>query len=111
MKCKSKNIFWSGDSGYGAHFKEIGDRLGPFDLAFVECGQYNENWDQIHMFPEESVQAALDVKAEKAMPIHWGAFTLALHHWQDPVERFTKTAKEKSLPFMFPKMGEQIILE
>ena len=111
LKSESQNIFWSGDSGYGDHFKEIGERLGPFDLAFVECGQYNENWDQIHMFPEESVQAALDVKAEKAMPIHWGAFTLALHDWEDPVERFKKTAQENSLPYMFPKMGEQIILK
>lgn len=105
------NIFWSGDGGYGEHFKEIGEKLGPFDMAFVECGQYNENWNQIHMFPEQSVQAAIDVKAEKAMPIHWGAFTLALHDWEDPIDGFIKTSLEKGLDYMIPELGEQVLIK
>ncbi|NEN25455.1 MBL fold metallo-hydrolase [Cryomorpha ignava] len=71
----SERIYWSGDSGYGAHFKEIGEKLGPFDWAFVECGQFNKLWHAIHMFPEESVQAVIDARASRAGPIHWGAFT------------------------------------
>ncbi len=105
------NIFWSGDGGYGDHFKEIGEKLGPFDMAFVECGQYNENWHQIHMFPEESVQAAIDVKAEMAMPIHWGAFTLALHDWEDPIEGFIRTSLEKGVDYVIPELGEQLIIK
>ena len=104
----STNIYFSGDSGYGPHFKEIGDKYGPFDLAMMECGQYNERWSNIHMMPEETIQAGLDVKSEKLMPIHWGAFTLALHPWKDPVERATKEAQRVNLPFITPKIGHTI---
>lgn len=70
FKTGEENIWFSGDSGYGKHFAEIGTRLGPFDFAFMECGQYNENWHQIHMYPEESVQAAIDARVQNMMPVH-----------------------------------------
>ena len=88
FKTPSETIYFSGDGGYGAHFKTIQERFGTFDLAFMECGQYNEHWHQIHMYPEESVQAAHDVYAKKIIPVHWAGFALALHAWTDPVERF-----------------------
>lgn len=103
-----KKIYFSGDSGYGPHFKEIGDRLGPFDFAMLECGQYNERWKQIHMLPEETAQAALDVKAKVMMPIHWGAFRLAFHSWDDPVVRVTKKAEELGVKVATPQIGERI---
>jgi len=107
---KDQKIYFSGDSGYDDHFKEIGERYGPFDIALMECGQYNEEWKYIHMMPEESAQGAVDLKANIAMPIHWGAFTLALHDWTDPVERFTSKAKELGLNTTTPKIGEPILL-
>jgi L-ascorbate metabolism protein UlaG (beta-lactamase superfamily) len=110
IKGKTRNIYFSGDSGYGPHFKEIGEKYGPFDFAMMECGQYNINWSQIHMMPEESVQAARDVNARLMMPIHWGAFTLALHSWTDPVERATKKAEELGMPVITPKIGEVVSL-
>ncbi len=110
IKSNSKNIFFSGDSGYADHFKEIGEKFGPFDFAMMECGQYNEKWPEIHMFPEETAQAGLDVKAKKIMPIHWGAFKLAMHTWTDPVERITKKAKELNIQVVTPKIGEPIYL-
>jgi L-ascorbate metabolism protein UlaG (beta-lactamase superfamily) len=106
----STKIFFSGDSGYGPHFKEIGDRFGGFDFVMMECGQYNEQWSSIHMMPEESVQASLDVNAKVVMPIHWGAFTLAFHSWTDPIERFTKTAIEKGIHVATPRIGEAVEL-
>lgn len=84
IKGEKENLFFSGDSGYDSHFKEIGEKYGPFDIALMECGQYNEDWKAIHMMPEETIQAALDVKSKLVLPIHWGAFTLALHDWTDP---------------------------
>jgi len=102
-----KKIFFSGDSGYGEHFKEIGNKYGPFDIALMECGQYNEEWANIHMMPEETVQAAVDVKAAVAMPIHWGAFTLALHAWVEPPVRMAKKAEELGMPIATPKIGER----
>ncbi|MBL4710551.1 MAG: MBL fold metallo-hydrolase [Flavobacteriales bacterium] len=110
IKGKSKSLFFSGDSGYGDHFKRIGETYGPFDFAMMECGQYNEKWADIHMMPEESAQASADVKASKVMPIHWGAFTLSIHSWIDPVERFTKEANRLNLAHYVPKIGEEIKL-
>lgn len=103
-----KKIWLSGDGGYGDHFEEIGRDLGPFDLAFMECGQYNEKWRTLHMYPEESVQASRDVGASLIVPIHWAAFTLAQHTWTDPVERFVAEAELFERPYLTPKLGELI---
>ncbi|GGZ12350.1 membrane protein [Echinicola pacifica] len=106
IKSEELAIYFSGDGGYGDHFKEIGQRLGPFDFAMVECGQYNEAWKDIHMVPEETVQAALDLQAKLSMPIHWGAFRLAPHQWLDPITRFENAAKLQSLPYITPLIGQ-----
>jgi len=111
IQAKTENIFFSGDSGYGSHFKEIGDKYGPFDFAMMECGQYNEMWKEIHMMPEETAQAGIDVKAKFIMPIHWGAFKLAMHSWTDPVERIITKASELGIPVLVPKIGESIQLK
>ena len=111
IQSETENIFFSGDSGYGAHFKEIGEKYGPFDFAMLECGQYNEMWSEIHMFPEETVQAAIDIKAKQIMPIHWGAFKLAIHKWTDPVERIAMKAKELNVNLRIPEIGETILLD
>ncbi|REK74771.1 MBL fold metallo-hydrolase [Paenibacillus paeoniae] len=99
-------IYYSGDSGYGPHFKEIGDKFGPFDLTLIETGQYDEKWANIHMTPEESLQANLDVQGKAMIPIHWGAFTLALHSWTDPIERATRAAELQNVVLATPKIGE-----
>ncbi|PGS43811.1 hypothetical protein COC58_06030 [Bacillus cereus] len=104
-------VFFSGDSGYAPHFKEIGDKYGPFDLTLMECGQYDPRWSAIHMLPEETVQAHIDVKGDLLLPIHWGAFTLALHEWCDPIERVTKEAKRLGVKITTPQIGESITLK
>lgn len=106
FKSQNENIWFSGDGGYGDHFIDIGEKLGPFDFAFMECGQYNENWHQIHMYPEESVQAALDGGAKCVMPVHWGGFALALHTWQDPADRFFNECGRENVKVVTPKIGE-----
>ena len=102
LKSKDVSIYWSGDGGYGPHFKEVGERLGPFDWGFMECGQYNEKWHAIHMYPEESIQAALDAKVQVATPVHWGGFSLAIHSWKDPVKRFYNEATSKKVKICTP---------
>ncbi len=106
IKGQKDNIFFSGDGGYGPHFKEIGKKHGPFDFSMMECGQYNKDWADIHMVPEESAQAAKDLNSSVMMPIHWGAFSLSLHSWTDPVERVIKAANELEIPISTPKIGE-----
>lgn len=105
MATEQAHLFFSGDGGYGPHFKEIAKRLPPIDFAMLECGQYNTVWADIHMMPEETVQAALDLNAAKAMPIHWGGFRLAPHTWADPVRRFSTYANEKGVDFILPMIG------
>ncbi|MDO4248648.1 MAG: MBL fold metallo-hydrolase, partial [Neisseria sp.] len=100
------SLYFNGDSGYGKHFKEIGAKYGPFDIAFMENGAYNENWAQIHMFPEQSAQAAAEVGAKVAVPIHWAKFDLAYHNWKDPIERFTQAAQGKPYQVATPKIGQ-----
>ncbi|MGC1514072.1 MAG: MBL fold metallo-hydrolase [Maribacter sp.] len=111
IKTESENIFFSGDSGYGAHFKEIGRKYGPFNFAMMECGQYNEMWKEIHMMPEETAQASVDVKALRMMPIHWAAFKLATHPWTEPVERVSRKAKELGIDMITPKIGQPIYIQ
>lgn len=110
IKGSKDNLYFSGDGGYGEHFKEIGEKYGPFDFAMMECGQYNDNWKEIHMTPEETALAAQDIQSKVFMPIHWGAFTLAMHSWTDPVVRVTAKAKEINQPIHIPKIGEFINL-
>jgi L-ascorbate metabolism protein UlaG (beta-lactamase superfamily) len=102
---RETKVFYSGDSGYGPHFKEIGSKYGPFDLTLMECGQYDKRWSTIHMMPEETVQAHLDVGGQLLIPVHWGAFTLAYHAWTDPVERVTKAALKHRVNVATPRMG------
>lgn len=110
IKGKKDNVFFSGDSGYDTHFKEIGEKYGPFDISLMECGQYNEDWKLLHMMPEETVQASLDLKSKLTLPIHWGGFTLAFHDWTEPIERIINKASELNMPVTTPKIGEQVIV-
>jgi L-ascorbate metabolism protein UlaG (beta-lactamase superfamily) len=103
-------VYYSGDSGYGPHFKDIGEKFGPFDLTLMECGQYDERWSTIHMVPEETIQAHLDLGGQLLIPVHWGAFTLAFHSWTDPVERVTKAALEHHVNITTPKIGETVAI-
>ncbi|WP_211333205.1 MBL fold metallo-hydrolase [Maribacter vaceletii] len=111
IQSSTENIFFSGDSGYGPHFKEIGTKYGPFDIGLLECGQYNKLWSEIHMMPEETAQAGIDIKAKTIMPIHWGAFKLAMHSWTDPVERILNKANELKINTIVPQIGEPIYLK
>lgn len=103
-------IFLGGDSGYDTHFKTIGERFGPFDLAMLEIGQYNTMWPFIHVNPEESVQAALDLQAKLVLPVHWGKFALAYHPWDEPILRMLARARELNVPVTTPLIGEPLIL-
>jgi len=99
-------LFYSGDSGYFDGFKTIGERFGPFDLTMIENGAYNELWRDVHMSPEESLQAHLDLKGKVMMPVHNGTFDLAMHPWFEPLDRIFDLAWEASVSLALPKIGE-----
>lgn len=100
-------LYFTGDGGFGDHFRDIGNRFGPFEMIFPDSGQYNRAWSRVHMFPEQSVQAAVDTKSRLACPVHHGKFTLAWHPWNEPALRFSKRAAEVNLPFILPEIGEK----
>jgi L-ascorbate metabolism protein UlaG (beta-lactamase superfamily) len=106
----SIKLYLGGDSGYDDHFRRIGETHGPFDLAILECGQYDKSWKYIHMMPEEVVQAALDLDASKLMPVHWGKFSLSNHAWDEPIIRVANAAADKGLPLITPLIGERVEL-
>ncbi len=109
LEVAGTRLFLGGDSGYGSHFKEIGKK-GPFDLVILETGQYNTQWPQIHMMPEESVIAAVDLGAQCLLPVHWAKFALAFHAWNDPIKRVVSAAARVGMSVATPMIGEPFII-
>jgi L-ascorbate metabolism protein UlaG (beta-lactamase superfamily) len=103
-------LFLGGDSGYGPHFKAIGEKYGPFDLSLLECGQYNLSWHDIHLLPEETAQAATDLHTRVLMPVHWAKFALANHPWNEPPSRLLVKAKELDLAVTTPLIGQAVTI-
>lgn len=108
LQTPAKKIYLGGDSGYDTHFKAIGEQHGPFDLAILECGQYNEYWRYIHMLPHEVVQAAKDLNTKRLLPVHWAKFSLGLHAWDEPILRVTAEAEKQGMPLLTPMIGEKV---
>lgn len=102
------SAYHSGDTGMTAQFREIGEKYGPFDLAFIKIAAYNENWPDVHLTPEQAVEAAGMLGAKALVPIHWGTFDLGLHSWYEPIERLVKAADRENGKIITPKMGEVV---
>jgi len=103
-------LFFSGDSAYFSGFKLIGDRFGPFDVTFIEAGAYDDKWPNVHMQPEESVQAHIDLQGKWMLPIHNGTFDLSMHGWQEPFERVSAAAHVNRVQITTPMFGERLHL-
>jgi L-ascorbate metabolism protein UlaG (beta-lactamase superfamily) len=105
---QDQRIFFSGDSGYFKGFKEIGEKYGPFDLTLIETGAYDAQWPDVHMQPEETLQAHLDLRGKYLLPVHNGTFDLALHAWYEPFERIVALADKFGVKISTPQMGESV---
>ena len=105
-----KTIFFSGDTGYMEEFSKIGEMYGPFDIAFLDSGQYNIAWRQVHMLPEEVIQAGIDLNASVVLPIHISKYELALHHWYEPMELVSTLGAERNLSVATPMLGSSFII-
>lgn len=110
LQTSKMKIFIGGDSGYGRHFKEIGEKYGPFDYVILENGQYNEKWKYIHMMPEEVVKVSQELKAKYLIPVHSSKFPLSMHAWDDPLIRVAEEAEIKNVNIITPKIGEIVNL-
>ena len=103
-----QRLYFSGDSGYDSHFKEIGAKLGPFDVVFLENGQYNRMWQHVHMLPEQGAQAFADLGGGVHVPMHWGMFDLSPHNWFDPIEQAVHWAGTRGHRLDTPQMGQVV---
>ncbi len=103
-------LFFSGDTGYFAGFRDIGAKYGPFDVALLETGAYDRRWPDVHMQPEQTLQAFLDLRGKTLLPVHNGTFDLGLHRWQEPFERIAALAQARGVALSTPEMGEAVDL-
>jgi len=110
IRGEGTSLYFSGDSGFDTHFAEIGERLGPFDVAFMENGQYDLAWRQVHLLPEETVEAFEALDARQLFPIHWGMFELAFHAWYAPPVALTALADARGIELVTPLIGEVVTL-
>lgn len=110
IETTTDKIFFSGDSGYFDGFKEIGEKYGPFDLTLVETGAYNKLWPHIHMMPEQSLQAHIDLQGKWLLPIHNTTFDLSLHPWFEPLNRIATAAEDNDVQLVTPIIGERLDL-
>lgn len=108
IKYKQQKVFFSGDSGYFEGFKTIGDRHGPFDLCMIETGAYDTQWPAVHMQPEQSLQACIDLQGKVMLPIHNATFNLAFHTWYDPLQRISKLAEQQPVKLLMPLFGQVV---
>ena len=101
-----ERFYYHGDSSQGKHFDEIASRVGKIDIAFIENGQYNERWPDNHLFPEQTAQLAVKLQPTRFMPIHWGAYPLALHTWNEPVLKSVPMARALGVNPLTPLLGQ-----
>jgi L-ascorbate metabolism protein UlaG (beta-lactamase superfamily) len=99
-------IYAGGDSGYGPHFKAIGEKFPGLDLAVLENGQYDRYWPQIHTLPQELPQVMRDLKARHYITVHHSKYSIANHRWDEPLQNELKAAAESGSALTVLKIGE-----
>ena len=110
IETPSFKIYVGGDSGYDAFFAEIGEKFGSIDLAILDNGQYNDAWKEIHLHPDQVLQAARDLNAKRLFPVHSSKFVLAMHPWDEPLKRIMELNQEDPVPLFTPLIGEKVDL-
>ncbi|MGX5690285.1 MBL fold metallo-hydrolase [Arcticibacter tournemirensis] len=111
IEAPTQRIYVGGDSGYGKHFSEIGQKYGSFDLAILDNGQYGEDsYSTIHMPPKFSLKAAQDLNAKRLFPVHSSKFVLSRHPWDEPLVKISELSKTVNMPLVTPMIGEAVDL-
>ena len=107
----ARRVYFSGDTGYFDGFREIGERLGPFDLVAVQIGAYMPPAIMrfVHLTPEQAVAAFQDLRGRTLLGIHWGTFDLADEPLDEPPARMLAEAARRAVPLeraWILKLGE-----
>jgi L-ascorbate metabolism protein UlaG (beta-lactamase superfamily) len=101
-------VFFSGDTGLHRGMRDIGERLGPFDLTMIEVGQYHRAWPDWHIGPEQAVAAHAMLRGRVMLPMHWGLFRLAPHGWTEPIERAVAAGASARATIVTPRPGDSV---
>jgi L-ascorbate metabolism protein UlaG (beta-lactamase superfamily)/NAD(P)-dependent dehydrogenase (short-subunit alcohol dehydrogenase family) len=102
----SHRVFYSGDTAMFPGLAEIGERFGPFDVTLIETGGYSRHWTDVHLGPEQAVEAHHMLRGKVMVPVHWGLFDLAMHGWTEPIERVLAAARVRGTRVATPRLGE-----
>jgi L-ascorbate metabolism protein UlaG (beta-lactamase superfamily) len=105
IKTDHRSIFFSGDTGLTDEFREVGARLGPFDLVMIEIGAWHPAWGDIHLGPQNALAAHKLLGSGAFMPVHWSTFNLALHDWNEPAETLWQLAEKDGTRLFLPRLG------
>jgi L-ascorbate metabolism protein UlaG (beta-lactamase superfamily) len=108
LRSERASVFFSGDTGLTPEYAEIASRLGPFDLVMLEVGAFHPAWGDIHLGPENALQALAMLGNAPFLPVHWGTFNLAMHAWDEPAETLVARASAYGARLVMPKLGEAI---
>ena len=108
MRSAKHRVFFSGDTGLTDQYAEIRERLGPFDLVMLEVGAFHPAWGDIHLGPENALQALKLLGGGAFLPVHWGTFSLAMHAWDEPAETLLARAPEQGVQLVMPRLGEPV---
>ena len=112
IKTPEHTVYHSGDSAYFDGFSEIGNRF-QIDTALLPIGAYDcPSGREVHMNPEEAVQAFFDIKASRMIPMHHATFPISNEHPAEPLERLYRAITEHHLEdrVVIPGEGQQVIL-
>ena len=99
-------VFFSGDTGLEPELAKIAKLHGPFDLVMLEVGAYHPAWGDIHLGPDQAMEAHTLLGGAPLLPVHWSTFDLALHAWDEPILALEHAARESSLPLLSPRLGQ-----
>ncbi len=108
IRASRHTVFFSGDTGLTTQYGDIRERMGPFDLVMLEVGGYHPAWGDIHLGPDNALEALKLLGGGAFMPIHWGTFALSTHDWDQPVETLLERAPGSGARLLLPQLGEPI---
>lgn len=106
----AQRLYYSGDTGMMPAFREIGEKLGPFDVTLMQIGAYGDAWPDWHLTPEEAITAHAMLRGRTLLPVHWGLFNLAYHSWRDPIDRLMTAGAAQQITIATPRPGEAVTI-
>src|SRR5262249_48858762 len=108
VRSQRHSVFFSGDTGLTTEYAAIRERLGPFDLVMLEVGAFHPAWGDIHLGPENALEALSLLGGGPFLPIHWGTFALAMHAWDQPAETLLALGPKRGIQLVMPRLGEPV---